>query len=88
MTNTKARSEELRAAARALITARGIDVRQQVAILPLAKQLRVETGCDISTAKKHVTLAVMHARGLISEARWGGVRPGAGRPKAENAAES
>lgn len=80
MSNTKARSEELQTAARALLKARGVDVTQEVRILPLAKELKAQTDCDISTAKKHVTMAVLHARGLLSESRWGGVRPGAGRP--------
>lgn len=80
MSNTKARSEELREAARALLVARAVDVNEQVRILALAKELKAQTDCDISTAKKHVMMAVLHARGLISEARWGGARPGAGRP--------
>ena len=80
MSNTKTRSKEIRDAARALLVARSVDVNEQVHILSLAKDLKTQTGCDISTAKKHVLMAVLHARGLISEARWGGARPGAGRP--------
>lgn len=81
--NKKERSEAIQQAARRLLEERGVDVNEQVRILPLAKDLKTQTKCDISTAKKHVLMAVLHARGLISEKRWGGYREGAGRPVKE-----
>lgn len=80
MNNTKARSEEIQAAARALLVARGVDITQQVA-RPLVKALAEQTGCHIDTAKRHVAAAIRRARGEQARA-WGGARPGAGRPKA------
>lgn len=78
--NTKARAEEIQEAAKTILVTHDIDVTKQVALLPLAKELMQQTGCEISTAKRHVAKAVRRARGVLSEARWGGARPGAGRP--------
>lgn len=78
--NTKARSEELQEAARTLLVTHEVDVNNQVALLPLAKDLMRLTGCEISTAKRHIAKAVRRARGVLSDAQWGGSRPGAGRP--------
>ena len=78
--NTRARSEEIQNAARTLLAAHNIDVREQVVLLPLAKELTKLTGCEISTAKRHIAKAIRRERGVRAEARWGGSRPGAGRP--------
>lgn len=81
--NTRERSNELQAAARALIQARGVDITRQVAIRPLAQILATEAGCHYDTAKRHIAKAVRLARGEHSAA-WGGARPGSGRPKTMN----
>ena len=80
MNNTRERSDHFQAAARALLVARGIDITRQVDIRALAIDLAATEGCHLDTAKRHVAKAVRRSRGELS-ADWGGVRPGAVRPK-------
>lgn len=68
-------------AARRIVIDQGVDITQQIAILPLAKLLIAETGCSIDTAKQHIARAVRRLRGEWVEARHGGLRPGGGSPK-------
>lgn len=90
-TNTKARHEEIyTAAVSALETVGGIvavDQLDQLERLPvlrkLYKQVVDSTNCHIDTAKKNVTKAMRRARYGEMQKRWGGERPGAGRPKTE-----
>lgn len=80
--NSKARSEAIQRAARALLQEQQIDVNEQVVILPLAKLLVDRERCHLTTAKIHIATAIRRARGDITARRvWGGPRPGAGRPK-------
>lgn len=99
--NTRTRHEEIYAAAvSALETAGGVvavDQLDQLERLPvlrkLYKQVTDETNCHIDTAKKNVAKAMRKARygemkkshPELVEGRWGGERPGAGRPKTEEA---
>ena len=77
--NTRARSEALQAAARALIEAHGIDLRDGVPIRALADELVNSQGCTLETARRHIAKAARRMRGEISAAdNWGGYRPGAG----------
>lgn len=89
MSNTKARHEEIyTAAVSALETAGGVvavDQLDQLERLPvlrkLYKQVADSTNCHIDTAKKNVAKAMRRARYGEMQKRWGGERPGAGRPK-------
>lgn len=73
--NTRARSEELRTAARALLIEQQIDVKEHVNIPPLAKLLAERETCHYTTAKLKIAQAIRLARGDISEGRgWGGPR--------------
>lgn len=78
-TNTKARSEEIQAAARALLVEYSVplDERAPRMLLPL---LMERTGCGVDAAKRHIAKAQRVARGEYAHAKWGGPRPGAGRP--------
>ena len=74
--NTRARSEELRRAARALLIEQAIDVNTQVDIPPLAKLLVERERCHYTTAKLKIAQAIRLASGDISRERgWGGPRP-------------
>lgn len=81
--NSRGRVVELRAAAKALLIEQGVNVEEQVVVLPLAKILKERENCSIDAAKRHIARAVRLARGEISQERWGGYRPGAGRPKTD-----
>lgn len=84
--NTRARSEELRRAARALLIEQEIDVEEQVAIPPLATLLAKRESCHYTTAKLKIAQAIRLARGEISEERgWGGPRP---KPLGERKAQT
>src|SRR5579859_1296512 len=63
MNNSKARSIALQQAARDLLVERGIDVRQQVDLQPLARALAQAQHCQMATAMRHVAQAVRRARG-------------------------
>lgn len=74
--NTRARSEELRRAARDLLIEQAIDVSKQVDIPRLATLLAKRENCHYTTAKLKIAQAIRLARGEISkEHRWGGPRP-------------
>ncbi len=76
--NSKERIEELQRLAQQLVADSTIDSTNQIAILPLAKQLMANGGCGIDAAKRHIRRAVL---GQYVPAGWGGKRPGAGRRK-------
>jgi len=89
--NNKSRHLEIYAAAvSALETAGGVvavDQLDQLERLPvlrkLYKQVASEANCHIETARKSVAKAMRRARFGEMQKRWGGERPGAGRPKNE-----
>lgn len=86
--NNKARHEEIyTAAVSALETAGGVvavdqlqDIERLVIIRKLYKTVADSTNCHIDTAKKNVAKAMRRARYGEMKKRWGGERPGAGRP--------
>lgn len=80
--NTKARSLEIQAAARALLLAHGWKPEEQVPYRELAPALMEQVGCAVDTAKRNLVKAGRILRGEEA-AQWGGTRPGAGRPRAE-----
>lgn len=88
-TNTKARHEEIyTAAVSALETVGGVETvdrlpnfERLVTVRKLYKQVAETTNCHIDTAKKNVAQAMRRARYGEMQKRWGGERPGAGRPK-------
>ena len=90
-TNAKSRHLEIYAAAvSALETAGGVETvdrlpsfERLVTVRKLYKQIATETNCHIDTAKKNVAKAMRRARYGEMQKRWGGERPGAGRPKNE-----
>lgn len=80
--NSKARSEQILLAAQSTIHERGIDVREQVDINALAKEVQARTSCHIDTARKWMLRAVMRARGDITHGvteQRGGAGRGQGR---------
>lgn len=81
-TNTKVRSQEIQAVARALLLEHNVPLNERAprTLLPL---LMERTGCKIDTAKRHMAKAQRIARGEYTHAKWGGPRPGAGRPEKE-----
>jgi hypothetical protein len=89
--NNKARHEEIyTAACSALEQVGGVvkfDQLDQLERLPVLRSLYKtvvnETNCHIDTAKKNVAKALRKARYGEMVKRWGGPRPGAGRPKNE-----
>ncbi len=46
----------------------------------MAKEVVDLTDCHIDSAKRNIAKALHRARYGIMEAKWGGSRPGAGRP--------
>ena len=89
MNNTRARSEEIQSAARALLAERAVDITQQVDVRTLAKELAAQANCHYDTARRHIATAVRRARGgQLPNGTWGGKRDGAGRPKAARAKEA
>lgn len=81
--NTKARSQEILAAAYLVLDEQGGDVTEAVELRPLAKILEARVGCHYDTAKRAIAKARRQRRGQLV-AQWGGNRPGAGRPKEDN----
>lgn len=97
MTNRKERHLEILAAAARVIEEAGgveqIDTLDQEerrpALLGMAKAVKEQTQCHISTAKRNIAKALRRARYKIvkeraveeAEAEWGGQRPGAGPPE-------
>ena len=82
--NTRERSDALHTAARALITARGLDVTADSVPRALAVDFAAAEGCTLETARRHLARAARLMRGEASAAQWGGTRPGAGRPKKQS----
>lgn len=80
--NTKARSQEILTAAHSVLDEQNVDITEGVELRPLAKILESRVSCHYDTAKKAIAKAVRQKRGQLV-AKWGGARPGAGRPKIE-----
>lgn len=83
LANTRARSDALHAAARALIIARGLDVTIENTPRAWAAEFAEQQGCTLETARRHLAKAARRMRHDVSqeaERQWGGSRPGAGRP--------
>lgn len=86
--NTKQRHQEILAAAAAEIEQRGgveaidnLEQQERLATLrAMYKAVETATGCHYDTAKRNVAKALRRARHGVMLARWGGKRPGAGRP--------
>jgi hypothetical protein len=56
-------TEQLKSRARQIVTDCNGNVTNRSAILPLAKQLQAETGCNIETAKQHLLRIIRRASG-------------------------
>ncbi len=80
MNNTRARSDEIQAAARALLLADAWQLDEQAITPDRVARLIEQTQCHADTAKRHIAKAARLMRGEAAAA-WGGARPGAGRPK-------
>ena len=53
-------------------------------LLPMAKTMMEQTGCNVDTAKSHLARQLRLMRGELVEAqKHGGAREGAGRPPKE-----
>ena len=82
--NSRARSQEIKAAAAAFLETRHIDVIGPVSLRLLAVDLAKEVGCHYTTARIAIARAIRRKRSeIVEERRHGGPRPGSGRPKAE-----
>ena len=82
--NTKQYVLHLAAIARQVVAESGIDIRQPVslpALRRLAQAMHERTGAHPTTCKRHIARAIRVARGEMVERRWGGPRPGSGRPR-------
>jgi hypothetical protein len=92
MNNTKLRHQQILAAAATAIQAAGgaeaidnLPQAERLAVLRgLYRQVVSVTDCHPDTAKRNVTTALRRTGYGATQARWGGVRPGAGRPPASN----
>lgn len=88
MTNTKARHEEIYNAAVEILDEWGgvevFDALPQLERVPnlreMAKEVVKMTSCHLDSAKRNIAKALRRARYGVIEAKWGGPRPGAGRP--------
>lgn len=88
MPNTKARHQEIyNEAVKVLKTFGGVetvDALSQEARIPqlrkMAREVKETTNCHIDSAKRNIAKAMRRARYGIMQERWGGKRPGAGRP--------
>lgn len=78
-TNTRARSNEIAAVARALLDAANPPLNQREPFEALMPLLIEQTGCHPNTARRHIARAMRLKRGEASAA-WGGARAGAGNP--------
>lgn len=89
--NTKSRHQEIyTAACSALEQVGGVvkvdqlpESERIITLRSLYKAVVDSSGCHIDTAKKNVAKAMRKARYGEMVKRWGGKRPGAGRPKQE-----
>lgn len=90
MTNTKARSQELHAAALRIVGEFGIarldampNPLRKTQLTMLRKQLVLETNCTREAARQHIAKAARRLRSpdVPTEDAWGGARNGAGRRK-------
>jgi hypothetical protein len=88
MPNTKARHEEIYTAACSALEQAGgvvkIDQLPELERYPILRQMAdtvvAETGCTPEAARRNVAKAMRRARCGVMQERWGGTRPGAGRP--------
>lgn len=88
MANTKARHEEIyNKAVKVLEIFGGVEIvdalsqEERISILrQLAERVKEQTDCHIDSAKRNIAKAMHRARYGIMKERWGGKRPGAGRP--------
>lgn len=80
MNNTKDRNQQLATVARAIAERHPEHVTEGGKLLPLAKEMMIETGCHVDTAKRHIAKQLRLMRGELIR-QWGGAREGAGFPK-------
>jgi D-glycero-D-manno-heptose 1,7-bisphosphate phosphatase len=70
--------------ARQILAESGADIGQPIsqrALLRMAQAMQERTGAHIATCKRHIARAIRIERGEMVERRWGGPRPGAGKPR-------
>lgn len=87
--NTKSRHEQIYAAAQAeLAKAGGVEAVDELqnperleTLRRMYKAVEQATNCHYDTAKRNVAKALRRGRYGVMQARWGGERPGSGRPK-------
>lgn len=77
--NTRARSNEIAAAAHAILDAANPPLNERTPFEELIPLLIEQTKCHPRTALRHLARAMRLKRGEASAA-WGGARPGAGNP--------
>lgn len=89
--NTKARSLEIFTAAASTLEAVGgvvkvdetPELERYSTLRQMADAVVLQTGCTLEAARRNVAKAMRRARYGVMQERWGGTRPGAGRPKSE-----
>jgi hypothetical protein len=85
--NTKQYTLHLAATARQIVAESGIDIRQPISrpvLRRLAEAMHERTGAHPTTCKRHIARAIRIERGEMVERRWGGPRPGSGRPRKDD----
>lgn len=78
MDNTKATYNELKERADEIIATMPVELQFILGQWKAARKLRAETGCHLSTAKRHIKRAIARAYGEETQREWGGVREGGG----------
>jgi hypothetical protein len=87
--NSKARSQQIFIAAASKVEAVGGVVKvdqtpesdRRILLRRMTETVVADTGCTMESARRNVAKAMRRARYGVMQERWGGTRPGAGRPK-------
>jgi hypothetical protein len=76
--NNRETNEHLKSKADEIIGAMETELQFTLGQWRAARKLRAETGCHLSTAKRHVRDAIARATGNEPQRAWGGAREGGG----------
>jgi hypothetical protein len=76
--NNRETNEHLKSKADEIIAAMPVELQFTLGQWKAARKLRAETGCHLSTAKRHVRDAIARATGNEPQREWGGARKGGG----------
>ena len=85
MDNNKATFKELKNAADKIVARMAPELQFTLGQWKAARKLRAETGCHLTTAKRHIKRAIARAYGEETQREWGGAREGGGFTKEKRA---